>query len=371
MTLFGQVIVGPPGSGKTTYCAGMQQFYQLIGRKVAVVNLDPANDHVSYDCAGMNPRLIITSSPDPSPLFPSLPHSPFPTSAVDIGELISLDAVQEELSLGPNGGLLYAIDYLHQNLDWLQAKLKPLEDQGTYVLFDCPGQVELFTMKSSLKNILDTMTNKWNYRLTAIQLVDAHLCADPAKYLGALLLSLETMLHLELPQVNILSKYDLIEQYGKLEMSPEFYLSAQGLGHLADLIEGGGMPARFAALSRGLCEVIDDVGLVQFVPLAIEQKESVAALLPLIDRSNGYVWKAAAGQGGGGGGGSLSPEMQYSLTAGLPGSADVWEAMAEQYVKSASYYEDGDDAEGGVRVKERVSGSGLLSVEEKESGGLQ
>lgn len=210
------------------------------------------------------------------------------------------------------------------------------------------------------------MTNKWNYRLTAIQLVDAHLCADPAKYLGALLLSLETMLHLELPQVNILSKYDLVEQYGELEMSPEFYLSAQGLGHLADLIEGGGMPARFAALSRGLCEVIEDVGLVQFVPLAIEQKESVAALIPLIDRSNGYIWTAAAARGGGG---SLSPEMQYSLTAGLPGSADVWEAMAEQYVKSDSYYEDGDeDGEVGMRVKERVSGLSSVAEEEKESG---
>ena len=49
---FGQLVVGPPGSGKTTYCNGLQQFYTLQGRKVAVVNLDPANDHVSYDCAG-------------------------------------------------------------------------------------------------------------------------------------------------------------------------------------------------------------------------------------------------------------------------------------------------------------------------------
>jgi len=77
MTLFGQVIVGPPGSGKTTYCAGMQQFYQLTGRKVAVVNLDPANDHVSYDCAGIKPRMIIPSSPDP--LHYSLPFlTPLP-----------------------------------------------------------------------------------------------------------------------------------------------------------------------------------------------------------------------------------------------------------------------------------------------------
>jgi predicted PilT family ATPase len=29
---FGQVVVGPPGSGKTTYCYGMYQFMTQIGR---------------------------------------------------------------------------------------------------------------------------------------------------------------------------------------------------------------------------------------------------------------------------------------------------------------------------------------------------
>lgn len=53
-------------------------------------------------------------------------------------------------------------------------------------------------------------------QLTAVHLVDAHLCSDPGKYVSALLLSLSTMLHLELPHVNVLSKIDLIENYGKL-----------------------------------------------------------------------------------------------------------------------------------------------------------
>lgn len=37
-----------------------------------------------------------------------------------------------------------------------------------------------------------------------------------ARYLSALLLALSTMLHLELPQVNVLSKVDLVPQYGQL-----------------------------------------------------------------------------------------------------------------------------------------------------------
>lgn len=36
------------------------------------------------------------------------------------------------------------------------------------------------------------------------------------RYLSALLLSLSTMLHLELPQVNVLSKVDLVPHYGRL-----------------------------------------------------------------------------------------------------------------------------------------------------------
>ena len=61
---WGQVVVGPPGSGKSTYCAGLQQYFGLTGRPCAVVNLDPANDAPPY------------------------------TAAVDLAELVSLEAVQ-------------------------------------------------------------------------------------------------------------------------------------------------------------------------------------------------------------------------------------------------------------------------------------
>ena len=42
--LCGQVVVGPPGSGKTTCCNGMQQCLDLLGRNAVVLNLDPANE---------------------------------------------------------------------------------------------------------------------------------------------------------------------------------------------------------------------------------------------------------------------------------------------------------------------------------------
>lgn len=46
---FGQVIIGPPGSGKTTYCAKVFNFYkEKLKRDVKIINLDPANDNMAY-----------------------------------------------------------------------------------------------------------------------------------------------------------------------------------------------------------------------------------------------------------------------------------------------------------------------------------
>lgn len=62
-----------------------------------------------------------------------------------------------------------------------------------------------------------------NYRLAAVHLVDAHLCSDAFKYISALLLSLNVMMSLELPHINVLSKMDLIEAYGELAFNLDYY----------------------------------------------------------------------------------------------------------------------------------------------------
>ena len=136
---FGQVVIGPPGSGKTTYCSGMQEFLSKIGRKVAVINLDPANDELPYECA------------------------------VDISELITLTDVMEYLKLGPNGGLIYCMEFLEKNSVWLKEKLKPLLDDGYYFLFDCPGQVELYTHHNSVKMVFQSL-EKLNLRVSRLEI---------------------------------------------------------------------------------------------------------------------------------------------------------------------------------------------------------
>ncbi|KAM6335209.1 GPN-loop GTPase 2 isoform 1-T2 [Alca torda] len=277
---FGQVVIGPPGSGKTTYCHGMQEFMGRIGRKVTVVNLDPANEAMPYQCA------------------------------VDIAELITLPDVMENLKLGPNGGLIYCMEYLEANFDWLQEKLAAF--RGHYYLFDCPGQVELYTHHDALKNVFAQLA-KWNFRivpkaggwtrhgsdlalslcafalqLAAVHLVDSHYCTDPGKFISVLCTSLSTMLHVELPHVNILSKMDLIEQYGKLAFNLDYYTEVLDLSYLVDHLASDPFFRNYRRLNEKLVEVIEDYSLVSFVPLNVQDKESMRQVMQAVDKANGY-----------------------------------------------------------------------------------
>ncbi|MCJ1383666.1 hypothetical protein MMC17_006780 [Xylographa soralifera] len=262
---FAQLVIGPPGSGKSTFCDGMHQFMSAIGRKCSVVNLDPANDHTSYPCA------------------------------LDVRDLITLEEIMEDDQLGPNGAVLYALEELEHNWEWLEQGLKGLGED--YILFDCPGQVELFTHHSSLRNIFFRI-QKLGYRLVALHLTDSYILTLPSLYISTLLLSLRAMLQMDLPHLNVLTKIDNLSIYSPLPFNLDFYTEVQDLSYLlpqmAQESSVMGNP-KFEGLNTAIVELIEDFGLVSFETLAVEDKRSMMNLLQAIDRAGGYAFGGAEG----------------------------------------------------------------------------
>ncbi|KAA0149183.1 hypothetical protein FNF28_07381 [Cafeteria roenbergensis] len=226
--MFGQLVIGPPGSGKSTYCTGMHEFLSGIGRRPVVINLDPANDELPYPCA------------------------------LDIADLITCSDVMEAMDLGPNGGLMYCMDFLAENAAWLDERIQAIQREssgGAYVLIDCPGQAELFTQSPSFLAVVRRLVGPLKLRLAAVHLVDAHHCSDPSKIISASLLSLNTMMRLELPHVNILSKIDIAERYGPLPFGLEFFARLDEPGRVMGLIdEQSRRHVKAAAKALGLSE---------------------------------------------------------------------------------------------------------------------
>ncbi|KAK8105728.1 hypothetical protein PG999_009087 [Apiospora kogelbergensis] len=262
---FAQLLVGSPGAGKSTYCDGMHQFMSAIGRECSIVNLDPANEKTNYPCA------------------------------LDIRDLVTLEDIQADEELGPNGGVLYAFEELEQNMEWLEEGLKELGD--SYILFDCPGQVELYTHHNSLRNIFFKL-QKLGYRLVVVHLSDSFCLTQPSLYISNLLLTLRAMLQMDLPHINVLTKIDKLSSYDPLPFNLDYYTEVQDLNYLMPSLEDeapGLRDGKFARLNQAVADLIENFALVHYEVLAVENKKSMMQLLRVIDRAGGYVFGGAEG----------------------------------------------------------------------------
>lgn len=242
----------------------MQMMLNALKRPRTLVNLDPANDELPYECN------------------------------IDIRELVNVEDVMVELQLGPNGALLYAMEYIEVNLDWLIARIRKATEGITvpYVLFDCPGQVELYTHHDIMTSITQQLVKALDLRLVAVHLIDSTLCVDVHRYISAVLLSLAAMMQMELPHINVLSKIDMVMDHtDDLTFRLDYYAGVQDLSHLLRTLHTNNHPlsVKFGEFNRLLAELIEDYGLVNFEPLDIQDKECALRVLSRCDTANGHV----------------------------------------------------------------------------------
>jgi len=251
-----QVVMGPAGSGKSTYCAALAAHAADAQRVVNVVNLDPAADRFVY------------------------------TPVADIRDLIQLDDVMEdeEMKFGPNGGLVFSMEFLLQNTDWLQDAIGEIEDD--YILFDCPGQIELYTHMDVMRRFVDLL-QEWNFRVCGVFLIDSHFMVDGGKFISGAMAALSVMVNLEVPHVNVLSKVDLLSVSGRKQL--ERFIEPDTHSLTSDL-QGttGVLGERYGQLTASLAKVLDDYSLVKFFPLDITNEENVQDLLIMIDTTVQY-----------------------------------------------------------------------------------
>ncbi|KAJ4312367.1 hypothetical protein N0V94_007475 [Neodidymelliopsis sp. IMI 364377] len=270
MSKFGTLVMGPAGAGKSTFCTGLIQHLQNNKRPCFYVNLDPAAEDFAFE-------------PD-----------------LDIKDLISLEDVMEEMSLGPNGGLIYCFEFLMENLDFLT---DPLEEvtEDYLIVFDMPGQIELYTHVPILPDLVKTlMHGSLNIRMCAAYLLEATFVVDRPKFFSGTLSAMSAMLMLEMPHINILSKMDLVKgQVAKRELKRFVQVDA-------DLIEDD--PSRkttdeednrkyrdpatteslmsgsaFHKLNKAVAQLIDDFSMVSYLKLDVQDEDSLGAVLSYID----------------------------------------------------------------------------------------
>jgi GTPase SAR1 family protein len=255
---------------QTTFCSALITHLNHNRRSAFYINLDPAAETFDHE-------------PD-----------------LDIKDLISLSDVMEEMSLGPNGGLIYCFEFLLENLDFLTDAIDPLTEEYMIVI-DMPGQIELYTHIPLLPALVKHLTQLGglSVNLCAAYLLEATFVVDRAKFFAGTLSAMSAMIMMEIPHVNILSKMDLVKgQVGKRELKrfldPDTTLLDDDPADmdLAERDEGKGDPLEqgnmmrgesFRRLNRAVAGLIESFSMVSYLKLDVQDEDSVNAILSYID----------------------------------------------------------------------------------------
>jgi len=167
--------IGTAGSGKSTLTNSFKLWLDMKSLDSIIINLDPGAENLPY-------------MPD-----------------VDIRDWISLNEIMKNYGLGPNGAQIACADMIAMNAEDIKNSINSF--QSDYILVDTPGQLELFAFRESGKYIIDYINKK---RSMIAYLIDYSLAQNPSGFVSQMLLSLSTNFRINLPQMNILSKSDLL-----------------------------------------------------------------------------------------------------------------------------------------------------------------
>jgi GTPase SAR1 family protein len=167
--------VGTAGSGKTALTQAFNEWLKERGIDVALVNLDPGVQMLPY-------------APD-----------------VDIRDWVNVNEVMEKYGVGPNGAQILSADLVAVKF----GEIKEVFDEfrAQYILFDTPGQMELFAYRHASKVVLEALGES-NSIISF--LFDPVLSSTPSGFISLLMLSTSIQFRFTTPFLNILSKADLL-----------------------------------------------------------------------------------------------------------------------------------------------------------------
>lgn len=184
-------MTGTAGSGKSLLTSVLKSFYNDKGMTTIAVNLDPG-------------------------AF-SLPYSP----EIDVREHIDIQSIMESYQLGPNGALIFASDMIATRLIEIQEQVDMLNPE--YVIFDTPGQIELFAFRQSGPFFVENFVGETK---TNIFLFDSTLVSSASNFVSIALLASSVQMRVKIPQIAVLSKRDIYDPQWKtiMEWSEDYDL---------------------------------------------------------------------------------------------------------------------------------------------------
>ncbi len=170
-------MVGTAGSGKTYLAKSFSEWLDFKKIDNIIVNVDPGVEDLPYN-------------PD-----------------VDIREWFTLDDIMAKYKVGPNGAQIIGADLIGTVVNDIKDEIELYN--AHYVIIDTPGQMELFTLRRSGEVLVNSLDRKSS---VMVYLFDPIISKTPSGFLSLLFMSSSAVFRLNIPQIPVLSKSDLLDE---------------------------------------------------------------------------------------------------------------------------------------------------------------
>ena len=163
-------IIGPAGSGKSTLVKEFGAFLKSSGYDVKLVNLDPASQ-------------------------------PIYRADLDVRDFVRTEEIMKKFSLGINGALLKSMDEMLNFVDLFNLS-------ADFVLYDTPGQMELFIYSQSGIEFVKRLSDKFT---AGVFILESAMVSSPENLISGILQNVVISLRLSIPMITAISKSDLVD----------------------------------------------------------------------------------------------------------------------------------------------------------------
>jgi len=134
----------------------------------------------------------------------SLPYTP----DFDVRDYVNAREIALSRGLGPNGALLASMDLLFSKINEVAGEIEKVESE--YNIVDTPGQMELFAYRPTGNLLIERISPK--NRTAVLFLIDAVFATRIDSLISMLLLSHSVSIRHRFPQINIITKADLLDK---------------------------------------------------------------------------------------------------------------------------------------------------------------
>ncbi|XP_060661711.1 GPN-loop GTPase 1 [Drosophila nasuta] len=173
------IVLGMAGSGKTTFTRSLIQHAQSQFNPY-VVNLDPACREVPY------------------------------AAHIDIRDTVNYKEVMKQYQLGPNGGIVTALNMFTTKMPKFAELVRRAGERGhKWCIIDTPGQIEVFTWSASGNIITEGLATM--FPTIVVYVMDVVRSTCPTTFMSNMLYACSILYKTRLPFLVTLNKIDLKE----------------------------------------------------------------------------------------------------------------------------------------------------------------